>query len=334
MAFDPDQFISGVRPALVEPAPEEKKKSSGFDPDAYINSGVSQAPTSAELGTEQTTSGTEVAGMVASPAVTAAGFSGPAISPMAVYEQGISPFAKAGVATAGKYIQNPVKAGIDVAAMFMGSPVPPVGTIEMGKTLKNIYGAGQEVASNIDQALSKLPKGIDVEAATFLRGLGPEDQSRLLSEINTKGLDRALKEFQPPAYLDEAGRNALSATQKAIPSGIDKLGRAIAPVARTAARVLGPAGMAYDAYQAQQFAEESQVGPRLAKGEGAIAPQAFRNMNVPYGQGFTNSMTPDQASAVLESGSARDIQAFGGQDYLTQLIRKKAAERVLGPIAP
>ena len=72
----------------------------------------------------------------------------------------------------------------------------------------------------------------------------------------------------------------------------------------------------------------------MAQGEGRQTQQTFRNMNVPYGQGFTSTMTPDQAQNVLSSGSDRDIQAFGGRDYLNELIRKKAAEKVLGPVAP
>jgi hypothetical protein len=115
---------------------------------------------------------------------------------------------------------------------------------------------------------------------------------------------------------------------------MQQVGKVVGPAVRGLARVAGPAGLAYDAYQAQQFAEESQLGPRLAQGEGAIAPNAFRSMNVPYGSGFTDTMSPDQASAVLESGSERDITAFGGRDRLRELIRLKAAEKVLGPVAP
>jgi hypothetical protein len=68
------------------------------------------------------------------------------------------------------------------------------------------------------------------------------------------------------------------------------------------------------------MARETQLGERLAAGQGAAAQQSFRNMNVPYGSGFNQTITPDQARAVLASQSARDIQAFGGLDFL----RKKA----------
>jgi hypothetical protein len=95
---------------------------------------------------------------------------------------------------------------------------------------------------------------------------------------------------------------------------------AAAPVLNTAARVAGPAGLAYNVYEAGQMARDTQLGPRLAQGQGQQAEQAFRQMNVPYGAGFNQTITPDQARAVLASQNSRDIQAFGGLDFL----RKKA----------
>jgi hypothetical protein len=101
---------------------------------------------------------------------------------------------------------------------------------------------------------------------------------------------------------------------------MSKVMQMAAPALNTAARVAGPAGLAYNAYEAGQMARETQLGERLAAGQGAAAQQSFRNMNVPYGSGFNQTITPDQARAVLASQSARDIQAFGGLDFL----RKKA----------
>ncbi|CAB4165911.1 hypothetical protein UFOVP849_3 [uncultured Caudovirales phage] len=345
MAFDPDQFVSGVRPAPEEP----KKKSSGFDPDAYINSGVSQAPTAAELDTELSTSGTDLAGMVTAPAVTGAAFAQPTgINPQAV-RQGLAPMIEAVPKTLGVYSNKPIAGIADVAAVAMGLP-PPVASFQGGKGIMALPGAVSATASEIGKITSQSPMATSPVSGNqypssvpdyraIQRSVGPEAAQRM-SEAYAKGGNNAVLK-----YLDSAPEvRALMGNEDfarlyetyrgAVPSKMTQVGKVVGPAVRGAARVLGPAGLAYDAYQAQQFAEQSELGPRLAQGEGAIAPQAFRNMNVPYGQGFTGSMTPDQASAVLESGSARDIEAFGGQDYLTQLIRKKAAERVLGPIAP
>jgi hypothetical protein len=71
-------------------------------------------------------------------------------------------------------------------------------------------------------------------------------------------------------------------------------------------------------YDASQMAHETQLGPRLAAGQGRNAQQAFRNMatNQQYG-----GLTPSE-QRVLE------------QDRIDQAIRRKAAEKVLGPVAP
>jgi hypothetical protein len=95
---------------------------------------------------------------------------------------------------------------------------------------------------------------------------------------------------------------------------------AVAPVLNTAARVAGPAGLAYNVYEAGKMAQDAQLGERLAQGQGQLAEKAFRQANVPYSPGFNQTITPDQARAVLASQSSRDIQAFGGLDFL----RKKA----------
>jgi hypothetical protein len=84
-----------------------------------------------------------------------------------------------------------------------------------------------------------------------------------------------------------------------------------------------------DIYDASQYAHESNLGPRLAQGQGRQAQQAFRGRNQTYGP-----IAPDQAQAVMQSGSERDIAAFGGRDKLSEMIRLKAAEKVLGPVAP
>ena len=101
---------------------------------------------------------------------------------------------------------------------------------------------------------------------------------------------------------------------------MSKVMQAMGPVLNTAARVAGPAGLAYNAYEAGQMARDTQLGQRLAQGQGGAAQQAFRSMNVPYGAGFNQGITQQQAQNILASKSARDIQAFGGTDFL----RKKA----------
>jgi hypothetical protein len=98
------------------------------------------------------------------------------------------------------------------------------------------------------------------------------------------------------------------------------------PLLRGAAKIAGPVGLGMNMYDASQYAQESNLGGRLAAGQGRNAQQAFRNMNPGYGA----PMSADETAAVMENGSARDIAAMGGQKSLDMAIRLKAAKRVLG----
>lgn len=276
-------------------------------------------------------------------------------------KQGLTPMIEAVPKTLGLYGSKPVTGIADVAAVAMGFP-PPVASYQAGKGIMALPSAISATTSEIGkmtssgEAIPGSPRTTTMDPYFKLRDAvrsagAPEIYDNLMASEwkkdangkpvpGTGGNNAVIKNLENDSKFQKLLKNspevaqAYEAYRGAVPSKMAQVGKVVAPVVRGAARVLGPVGMAADVYQAQEFARESQLGPRLAQGEGAIAPQAFRNMNVPYGRGFTETMTPDQASAVLESGSARDIQAFGGRDYLTELIRKKAAERVLGPIAP
>lgn len=94
-----------------------------------------------------------------------------------------------------------------------------------------------------------------------------------------------------------------------------------APALNTAARVAGPAGAAYNLYEAGQMARETELGSRLAQGQGQSAEQGFRDLNVRYGNVFQNTLTPKQAQDILASNSKRDIESFGG----AAMLRRRAA---------
>jgi hypothetical protein len=312
-----------------------------------LNSGATTPATN--LGTDKTIGATAMTAGAIAPTVTGIGFDQPVGFNAQAVKQGLSPMIEAVPKTLGIYSSKPVAGIADVAAIAMGLP-PPVAAFQGGKGIMALPGAIGATTSEIGKITSQSPmmtspvSGNQYPSSVpayreIQRAVGPEAAQRM-SEAYAKGGNNAVLK-----YLDSAPevRAMMSSDdfarlydsyRGAVPSKMAQVGKVVGPVVRGAARVLGPVGMAADVYQAQQFAEESQLGPRLAQGQGQTAPNAFRSMNVPYGQGFTNTMTPDQASAVLQSGSDRDIQAFGGRDYLSELIRKKAAEKVLGPVAP
>jgi hypothetical protein len=90
------------------------------------------------------------------------------------------------------------------------------------------------------------------------------------------------------------------------------MAQAVAPVLNTVGRVAGPVGTAYNVYEASKFAHDAELGKRLAEGQGRVAQNVFRQNNTQYGA----PVTRDQARAVLQSGSERDIYAFGGREKL------------------
>lgn len=277
----------------------------------------------------------ETAVMLAAPATTAAGMAATVPSMNTIYQQGIKPFGSAVPGALGAYVREPVKAAVDVGAMLLGSPVPPVGAIEAGKSVKNAFEAGRQVVSNISEAMSRLPPGTEDIARPFVQELTGRQLATFTDLVNRQGLEQAFRNFDPTG-MSPAAQQSFRATSQAFPSTMTRVSRAVVPALGAVARVAGPAGMAYDVYQAGELARETQLGPRLASGQGQRAEQAYRG-----GLGMTYqgpALSPEQAQAVMQSGSARDIQYFGGQDQLTQLMRRRAAERVLmpvaGPIAP
>jgi len=169
--------------------------------------------------------------------------------------------------------------------------------------------------------LSRLPESARNDFYKVIGQLKPDDAARLM-----EGGAGKLKSFKLPDYIGPKGAETFAQIQSQIPSTMQKVGNVVGPIARGAGKVLGPAGMALNVYDAQQMATDTQLGPRLQQGQGQQAEAAFRNLNTKYG----NAMTPIEAQNVLASGSQRDIAAFGGADKLKQLIRQKAAQRVLG----
>jgi hypothetical protein len=149
-----------------------------------------------------------------------------------------------------------------------------------------------------------------------------------------QAINKAFSEFKLPAYLKDIpeAQAALNEVKTALPTTLGKVGQVVGPIARTAARIAGPVGMGMNLYDAGQMARETQLGERLQQGQGKLAQQAYRN-----GLGMTYQgpqLSPTEAQNILSSGSQRDIKYFGGEDNLTKMIRQKAAEKVLGPIAP
>jgi hypothetical protein len=176
---------------------------------------------------------------VVSAAATAYGLSGPVITPRMAYDSMGRPIMESAGRTFQQYVADPFRAGRDIAASKVAPGIIPAQVVR---------GAASDIKANIGNILGQLPRGTDINADQFLKGLQPDDQARFIKEVNEKGLEKAFKTYQPPAYLDDTGRAALKGVQESFPTGMQKLGRAAGLVGRTAARVAGPVGLAMTAY--------------------------------------------------------------------------------------
>jgi hypothetical protein len=259
----------------------------------------------------------------------------------------LAPLKQAIPQTFQTYKAAPWKFGVDAVAGSLHLP-PPYASTEGVKGLYNAYKGAQESMNVLGNKLSRpdfgpyQTGGAFPEAVTEYRNLravagkiDPAFANEMKVALETGG-DRAVKKLlanapealkASPEFVAQAGKFT-----SAMPTTMQQVGRVVGPALRGAARVAGPVGMGLNLYDAGQMARETELGSRLAQGQGGRAEQAFRAGPVQSYQG--PQIDASQAQNVLQSGSARDIKYFGGQDNLREQMRKKAAARVTGPIAP
>jgi hypothetical protein len=272
----------------------------------------------------------------------------------------VSPYAKATVGPVAQlYRAHPIISGaIDAAGMATtGLPLASIGTslsslhdrykgLMEGKNIAQQFlteteripvlnAQGQPVLDAAGNAITK-PAGRDAYRA--LQKLNPELGAKL-TEVFGKttggGGAGAVAEFlrSPEAakYLETPGARQLVQEYMSQLPGVGAQAMKIAgPILRGLGRVAGPVGLGMNMYDAGQMARETQLGQRLAEGQGQRAEQAFRQHNTQYGA----PISPEQAQAVLQSGSPRDIEGLGGQEFLNSVIRQQAAAQALKPVRP
>jgi hypothetical protein len=336
MAFDPDEFLKEEKKKpSAAPVAAPVAAGSGFDPDAFLASEqtapVAEPSMVAETAVPSTTmpdSGVAEAVGAISPAVTATQImsdgSKVVLKPTGVAAQladtaagrlatnvgqVAQPYATAASKVLGQYASNPLtKLAPDLAAMAAGIP-PPIASAQALGATQGAYNVAQQIVQG-----KPIP------------GAGPRVSTAVpaasASEIASNAMSREIAARNAAAQAETLANRSMiqKLAMSKVMQTMGGAASAVAPALNTAARVAGPAGLAYNVYEAGQMARDTQLGPRLAQGQGQQAEQAFRQMNVPYGAGFNQTITPDQARAVLASQNSRDIQAFGGLDFL----RKKA----------
>lgn len=312
MAFDPDEFLKQEEKNKSVAAPVVTDTSGGFDPDAFLSNPANAVGSGPEPALVAATAGSSIAPGTpmetppepnAAPQLPVSGY-GPGVgSKLASTSLGqtasamAQPYARAGQNLMSQYAASPLtKLAPDIVAGMSGYP-PPIATSQALQATQQAFTAAGR---------SRVPPPVMPTFQTAPPTAAQVAGNPMLSEIAAR---QAAVQAETLANRSVIQKIAMS-----------KVMQAAAPVLNTAARVAGPAGLAYNTYEAGQMARDTQLGERLAAGQGRTAQQSFRNMNVPFGTGFNQTITPDQARTILASQSARDIQAFGGLDFL----RKKA----------
>jgi len=254
--------------------------------------------------------------------------------------------------TADIYKARPIMAPLIDAAGVATMGFPPIAGGQQVMGAYDKLKAGKEGAMGVSQELSKGEQTKDAYNA----------MKRALYKNDPAGLGKTLTEAygpfaggeKAPGAGNNAVRNMLSSAEgkaamaanpefaqaaqaylKTVPTYGQQAMKVVSPLLKGAARIAGPAGMAMSVYDAGQLARETDLGGRLASGEGQRAEQAFKGMlNRPTPQ----PLTPQEASNLLQSDDARTINIYGGRANLEALVksglRQKAASRVLGPVAP
>jgi hypothetical protein len=222
---------------------------------------------------------------------------------------------KPALQAAGSYVKNPINVLTDVALTQMGAP--PVAGM---KKLYDTYQGAREVAGNVNNFLSRIPAETLQEikpAADYLTKVMPNQDWASMTKDQ-------IKNMRLPGNLanDAQAVKALQEVQGAIPGTMSKIGAGLAPIVRGAGRVLGPAGMAMNVYDAAQFAREADLGGRLARGEGRLAQQAFNNMVNQNTSGYQPSA--QEANNLLASGDERTINIYGGRRKLQAIANPNA----------
>ena len=331
MAFDPDEYLKEK---------SADRSTLGFDPDAYL------AERSSEAGTADLT---QKAVQTALPAITGAN------TPTGLAQLGSEAVAAAkplAAATVGPvkqmYQARPLLSlaadvgGLATTGVPLASSASGILTGLEGLSKK--YQGVQEGLNSAQKFLSKGELVTNPTTGTVypetvpefqnMKKLAPEMANQLSNIWHKQGGNAGVQAFLKSAE----GQAALAANPELAKMAEQYMGkvpglgtqamRVASPVLRGAARVAGPVGLGMNMYDAGSYAQESDLGQRLAEGQGQQAEQAFRGMANQNVSGY--QPTPQEATNIMESQDQRIIKMYGGPDRLRELIRAKAAVKALG----
>jgi len=277
-----------------------------FDPDAFLKSAGAPVPMGAEPTLVQQSQAT-VDQPSAVPQLPVTGY-GPGVgSAVAQTNMGqsvgrvMAPYATAAGSLMSQYAANPItKLAPDVLAAAHGVP-PPFATAKTIGATQGAFNVGRQIAQSPGAVA---PSAVPPPSAAQI------SQNPMLAEMAAR---TAAAEAETAANRSIIQKIAMSKVMQT-------MGSVAGPVLNTAGRVAGPAGLAYNVYEAAPYM--AQAGQELASGAAQNRMQQARRtlQDQPFAPAFNQSITQQQAQNILASGSARDIAAFGG----TEMLRRKA----------
>jgi len=324
-----------------EPAPAPEKKSALASKTASKGGYVDDPELLAQLNAEETEV-SEPGGSLAAPAVMGYGMGPTGYSGQAV-KQIVEPLKAAIPQTLQAYKAAPYKAGVDMVVGSMGLP-PPYASVEGAQSLAKGYQAGKESLTEASRLASQFADKADIgkyqDLWTAVRRVDPGAEKVISNIYNSQGGGNAVKQWltttpEGQRFLADP-RTAQIAEQYigALPSKGAQVMKAVSPFLKGAAKVAGPAGMAYNIYEAAPYLE--QAGPELSSGRAQNRMAEAQKMML--SRPTPAPIRPDEAANLLASGDERTISIYGGRARLNDIvksgIRNKAAQRVLGPVAP
>ena len=338
--FDPDAFIE-------ENTKKETTSESSFDPDKFISeSGGGGAPAGgaafdpdkflqAPLAPPETLD------------VTTQGLQPPDSMLPAFYYGGATGLGQMGrdVAAAARTARVPITQGVttaaarymgaqgarplvDIAALSMGSPIPPVATLETARGVfegvKDLARGAKEMGDYLSKFPAEAAETLRPAVTTFTEALSDAEYKTFKDLADKEGIAKAIKDFRPPARLKENAQfvQALGQMRSITPPSIAR--QIAGPLARGALKVAGPVSLAYDVAQAYPYYQAANAPERMASGEvGRQVSQARRAM---LSQPTPAPLTPQEAANLLASGDRRTIDIYGGVNKLLETAGNTAAQ--------
>lgn len=269
--------------------------------------------------------------------------------------QAVKPMAQAAIAgPIAAYRANPAKAlAVDAVGAALTGGWPLGSAYQSIKSFPEKYKAAVEAGKEVSKFTSQGAPGVGGKPISIepyqnlrdaLRNAGSgyiyDDVMKTAHQAGGAGNNAVLsglqnnQRFQTLLASNPEVASAFQAYRNAIPEVGAQTMRVAGPIARGVLKAAGPVGMALNMYDAAPYLEKARANAQPGD-IGQRINQAQQMSRTGYNVGYQGpQLDAQQAQNVLQSGSARDIKYFGGQDNLREQMRRKAAARVSGPVAP